>query len=132
MAALAKATTLTHHDPTTSLRLITDASNIACAAVLEQVLEGSPHPLAFFSLKLTPPEIRYSAFDRELLAIYQAVRHFKYLLDGTPFTILTDHKPLVHRLRRWEMHGLRGSSGTWPLSPSSAAPLATSLAGRTQ
>lgn len=44
MAALAKATTLTHHDPTTSLRLITDASNIACAAVLEQVLEGSPTP----------------------------------------------------------------------------------------
>ncbi|XP_066982648.1 uncharacterized protein [Macrobrachium rosenbergii] len=35
-AALARATTSTHHYPTTPLRLTTDASNIACGAVLEQ------------------------------------------------------------------------------------------------
>lgn len=45
---------------------------------------------------MSPAEAYYSAFDRELLTIYQAVRHSKCLLDSTPFTTLMDHKPLMH------------------------------------
>ena len=39
--------------------------------------------------------MRYSTFDRELLAVFLAVRHFRFLLDGRPFSVHTDHKPLV-------------------------------------
>ena len=39
---------------------------------------------------------KYSTFDRELLADYLAIRHFKLLLEPVTFTINTDHLPLVH------------------------------------
>ena len=52
-------------------------------------------PLAFFSKKLRPPERKYSAFDRELLALYLGIRHFRYFLGGRHFTAFTDHKPLT-------------------------------------
>ena len=51
-------------------------------------------PLAFFSRKLSPAEQKYSAYDRELLATYEAVRYFCHMLEARHFTILTDHKPL--------------------------------------
>jgi hypothetical protein len=38
---------------------------------------------------------KYSAYDRELLAIYEAVRHFRHMLEARHFTILTEHKPLI-------------------------------------
>ena len=52
-------------------------------------------PLAYFSRTLTDTEKRYSTFDREFLAIYLSVKHFKYMLDGSPIIIETDHKPLI-------------------------------------
>jgi hypothetical protein len=57
-------------------------------------------PLSFFSAKLSPTEARYSAFDRELLAAYLAVRYFRFLLEAREFHILTDHKPLTYALHR--------------------------------
>ncbi len=42
----------------------------------------------------------YSAFDRELLAAYLAVRHFYFLLEAKEFHILTDHKTLTYALHR--------------------------------
>jgi len=47
---------------------------------------------------LTETEKRYSTFDRELLAIFAAVKKWKYLLHGN-VTIFTDHKPLVGALK---------------------------------
>ena len=94
--ALAYATTLTFPSPGTPLILTTDASNVAVGAVVEQLVNGVPQPLAFFSKKLRGAETKYSTFDRELLAVYQAVRHFRHLLEGTSFTVRTDHRPLVH------------------------------------
>ena len=52
-------------------------------------------PLAFFSKKLKPAETRYSAFDRELLAVYLAIKHFRHFLEGRNFHVFTDHKPLT-------------------------------------
>lgn len=51
--------------------------------------------MSFFSAKLSPAEQKYSAFDRELLAIYRSIKHFQHLLEGRQFTIFTDHKPLI-------------------------------------
>lgn len=94
--ALAAASLLTFPAPGATLQLTTDASNIAVGAVLEQLVDGHPQPIAFFSRKLSGPESRYSTFDRELLAVYLAVRHFRHLLEGSSFRIFTDHLPLVH------------------------------------
>ena len=57
-------------------------------------------PVAFFSRKLRPAEQNYSAFDRELLAAYLAIRHFRYFLEGRPFTLFTDHKPLTFAISK--------------------------------
>ena len=53
-----------------------------------------------FSLKLSVAEQKYSAFDRELLAAYSSLQHFRFLLEGRKFTIFTDHKPLTLALFR--------------------------------
>ncbi len=37
----------------------------------------------------------YYAFDRDLFACVSGIRHFRYMLEGRPFTIYTDHKPLT-------------------------------------
>lgn len=38
--------------------------------------------------------MRYSTFDRELLAAFLAIRHFRFLLEAREFQLWTDHKPL--------------------------------------
>ncbi|GFV20058.1 RT_RNaseH domain-containing protein [Trichonephila clavipes] len=60
---------------------------------LHQVVDSELQPLAFFSRKLTSSEKSYSAYDRELFAIYSAIRHFRYMLEARDFTVFTDHKP---------------------------------------
>jgi len=64
-------------------------------AVLQQRVQDVWQPLAFFSRKLSPAQQKYSAYDRELLVIYEAVRYFCHMLEAQHFTILTDHKPLT-------------------------------------
>ena len=56
------------------------------------------HPISFFSRKMTPAETWYSTFDRELLAVYLAIKHFHHFLEGRHFHVLTDHKPLTFAL----------------------------------
>ena len=75
-----------------------DASATAVGGVLQQFIEGVWRPLSFFSKLLTPAETRYSAFDRELLAAYLSIKHFRYFVEGRNFTLLTDHKPLTYAL----------------------------------
>jgi cleavage and polyadenylation specificity factor subunit 1 len=69
--------------------------------VVQQRRRGEAwRPLGFFSAQLSKAEINYSAFDRELLAVVAAIRHFRYILEGRSFVIFTDHKPLVGTLHR--------------------------------
>ncbi len=85
---------------------------------------------------------RYSTFDRELLAAFSAVRHFRFLLEGRQFRLLTDHKPLVTSLFATTDHGplllgrprRRGrpnSSSNSPSSPNSHQTSDTHQARRT-
>jgi hypothetical protein len=63
---------------------------------LTDLLKGSPKVL------LWPPqaEVKYSTIDRELLAAFLTIRHFRFLLEGRQFTLMTDHKPLVASMTR--------------------------------
>nr|VZH94044.1 unnamed protein product [Spirometra erinaceieuropaei] len=97
--SLVDATLLIHPAPETQLSLMVDASTVAVGSVLQQHLDGSTQPLAFFSKKLLPAETRYSTFGRELLAIYLTVKYFRHSLEGRDFTVFTDHKPLTFALR---------------------------------
>ena len=97
---LADATLLVHPQNDAATSLTVDASDIAVGAVLEQQIQGSWKPLAFFSKQLRPAEKKYSTFDRELLGLYLAIRHFRYFLEARPFTAFTDHKPLTFALAK--------------------------------
>ena len=92
---LAEATLLAHPKTDAPLALFTDASDSAVGSALHQKVEGTWQPLAFFSKKLNATEKRYSTFDRELLAIYLAIRHFRHLVEARSFVVFTDHKPLT-------------------------------------
>ena len=76
---LANATLLVHPDPSAPLNITCDASDFAVGAVLQQYIDNVWQPLSFFSKKLNPAETRYSAFDRELLAVYATIRHFRQI-----------------------------------------------------
>ncbi|GFU80859.1 hypothetical protein TNCV_5048551 [Trichonephila clavipes] len=98
--ALADAALLAHTSPSAPLALHVDASDYAIGGALHQVVDSEIQPLAFFSRKLTSSEKSYSAYDRELLAIYSAIRHFRYMLEARDFTVFTDHKPLTYAFRQ--------------------------------
>ncbi|KAJ8418746.1 hypothetical protein AAFF_G00002450 [Aldrovandia affinis] len=61
--ALAEATMLSHPVPDAPIALTTDASDYAVGAVLEQLVKGTWHPLAFFKLPIPPglPELGSSS-----------------------------------------------------------------------
>lgn len=93
--ALASATLLHHPIVGAPLALTTDASNIAIGGVLEQRGKKGWEPLAFYSAKLQPNQRDWPPYDRELLAAFKTVRHFKHMVEGRPFTLYTDHQSLV-------------------------------------
>ena len=68
--SLAQAAMLAAPTSADNLFLVTDASNIAIGAVLEQGTDGHIRPLDFFSRTLNTPHQKYSTFDRELLAVH--------------------------------------------------------------
>ena len=94
LAALSDAVLLHHPSPHCHHYSITsDASGTAIAASLHEMPSG--RPLSFFSRKLTEAERRLSTYDRELLAAYSAVCHFRGMIEGRTVTLFSDHKPLV-------------------------------------
>jgi hypothetical protein len=66
------------------------------SAVLQQRAKNASQPLAFFSKNSTRP----STYNRELLAIYEAVKHFRHMLEARHFIIFTDHKPIIYAFQQ--------------------------------
>ncbi|GBM78910.1 Transposon Ty3-I Gag-Pol polyprotein, partial [Araneus ventricosus] len=94
-ADIINAATLTFHAPNQQLSIMVDASDLAIGAILHTTTSLGHKPLAFYSRKLSPSERKYNTYDRELLAIYATVKHFRHLLEGQNFIIFTDHRPLT-------------------------------------
>ena len=95
---LKNSATLAHEDPTLPLVLSTDASLHHAGAVLEQHISTDNHalrPLAFYSRAFPKSVVARSVFNRELTALYQAVRHFKDRLRGRRVIVRTDHSSLI-------------------------------------
>lgn len=86
---------LAHPDCRAKLGLVTDASDLAIGAVLQQHKDGAWQSLAFFSRKLSKAQEKYSPYDRELLAVYETIKYFRHMVETRHFTVFTDHKPII-------------------------------------
>jgi hypothetical protein len=87
----------------------TDASQNAVGAVLMQKQiqpDGTTQErtIAFYSRQLSPSQRNYGAYDRELLAIEEAVLHWRYYLQQSRFTVYTDHRSIQHLLSQRLTH----------------------------
>ena len=76
--ATKEASLLSYPKPDAPTCLMTDASDTAVGAVLQQHFNNTWQPIGFFSRMMTPAETRYSTFDRELLAVYLAIKHYRH------------------------------------------------------
>jgi len=88
-------------------RVETDASGHAIGGVLSQEQEGKWKPINFLSRTMQPAEWNYEIYDKELLAIVEALAKWRqYLLDTMePFEVWMDHENLKyfrepHKLNR--------------------------------
>lgn len=98
---------LRHFDPELPLRVETDASNFAISGILSQLQRnGHWHPIAYYSRKLTGPEVRYETHDSEMLAIVEAFKHWRHYLEGSahPVTVWTDHNNLTYFMTTKELN----------------------------
>jgi hypothetical protein len=71
-----------------------DASGEGIGAVLMQNM----HPLAYEIRKLRGPELLYSIYDKEMLAIMHALAKFRQYLVGARFVVKSDHNSLKYLL----------------------------------
>ena len=95
--ALATAPVLRLPDFDHQFVVTTDASDVAVGAILQQDVGNGLQPVAFASRKLQQAEVRYSAYERELLGIVWAIGQWKHYFQGPhPIIIQTDHAPLRH------------------------------------
>jgi hypothetical protein len=67
-----------------------DASGTGVGAVLPQ----GTGPVAFFSRPIAPRHAKLAMYERELIGLVQAVRHWRPYLWGHPFVVRTDHRSL--------------------------------------
>ncbi|XP_061567238.1 uncharacterized protein K02A2.6-like [Cololabis saira] len=90
------AEVLVHYDPEKDLVLSCDASPHGVGAVLSHRMpNGTERPIGFVPRTLNSAERNYSQLDKEGLAVIFGVNRFHKYIFGRPFTIVTDHKPLL-------------------------------------
>jgi len=107
--------TLVHYDHTLPLFLSCNASYYGDGAVLSHQIDGQFRPVVFASCTLAHAQQNYYQLEKEAFSIIFGLKRFWQYLYGRPFTILTDHRPLltllgpqkpVHaaaRLQKWAL-----------------------------
>ena len=84
-------------DTTKLFFVMTDASLTASGGILMQKdSNGDFHPCAYHSTTFSPAERNYDIYDRELLAVIQALKEWHHYLTGMEHlvTVIMDHKNL--------------------------------------
>jgi hypothetical protein len=91
------------------IHLYSDASDGGIGAVLQHT---SRQPIAFYSRKLTPSELNYTIYEKELLALVTACEQWRHILLGAQCTYHVDNQALSYlhankltnpRVARWVM-----------------------------
>jgi hypothetical protein len=80
--------------------LVCDASDEAISAVLHQKSGEDLAPIAYASRLLSPAERRYSAHEKECLAVVYGCEKFRYYLEHKEFALFTDNQALAWLLGR--------------------------------
>ena len=113
-AVIAEQTLLNYPQEDLPFCIYTDASDVAIGGTLLQWVtnnkgEEIPNVVEHYSRGLKNPERNYSVSEREFLAIISCVEKWKHYLHS-PFTVITDHKPLLSmhttekpRMKRWAL-----------------------------
>ena len=70
----------------------TDASEFALSATLNQ----NGRPVAFFSRKLSGPELKHASVEKEAAVIVEAVRKWRHYLTGRHYNLITDQKSVAY------------------------------------
>ena len=105
--ALTHAPVLRTYDRTLKCTVITDASS-SRAAIGAALMQDDGHgmrPLAYFSRKLSSAERNYTTREQELLAVRDALKHWKHYLLGVSFDIMSDHESLKFLFSQKELNG---------------------------
>jgi hypothetical protein len=89
---------LAHPVLTDPFELEVDASGFVMGAVLLQKKDGKKHPIAYYSKTLSAAEQNYNINDLKLLAIVNALDHWRPYLAGSPHKIIiySDHQNLLY------------------------------------
>jgi hypothetical protein len=68
------------------------------AVLLQKKEDGKKHPIAYYSKTLSAAERNYNMYDLELLAIFNALDHWRPYLAGSPHKIIiySDHQNLLY------------------------------------
>lgn len=84
-------------NPNFSLPFIieTDSSDLAIGAVLVQMQNGVRKCIAYFSKKLSSTQRKYSATERECLAVLLSIENFRHFVEGSQFIVQTDAMSLT-------------------------------------
>lgn len=107
---LTSAPVLASPDFTKPFIIQCDASNTAVGSILYQASDGIEHPVAYASRTLNKCERKYSTTEKELAALLFSLEKFRSYVQGTRFTVETDHASLLWltkisnptgRLARW-------------------------------
>lgn len=110
--ALVSAPVLRTSDYTQQFTIQTDASETGIGAVLTQGTGSDEHVIAYMSGKLSTAQRKYSATERECLAVIEGINKFRSYVEGTHFRVITDHSSLLwlknlkdpqSRLARWAL-----------------------------
>lgn len=92
--AITSAPTLILPDPNLPYVVTADACGYGVGACLMQDQGKGLQPIAFLSKKLSDAELKYPNHERELLALFRALKEWRHYLYGSQFTLKTDHHNL--------------------------------------
>ena len=89
----------------------TDASDYMLAAIISSRTPDSEiHPITFHSHSFNPAEVNYDTHDKELLAIFEAFKHWCQYLEGSSCYVLNSGAG-IRRSNRGVPTGVSGR--TW-------------------
>lgn len=84
---------LVHFDPRHPIKLATDASSYGVGAILSHVYpDGTEKAIQYASRTLSKTQQAYSQIDKEAFAIIFGIKKFYQYLQGSKFTLITDHR----------------------------------------
>lgn len=87
-----------------------DSSSYGLGSVLTQFYDGREHVICYLSRALTKNESKFTVTELELLSVLWSIQKLRGYLEGSEFTVITDHHSLIWlnnlknphgRLARW-------------------------------